>query len=275
MRLVCGTQSVDLTRPVVMGVVNVTPDSFSDGGHFATVDAAVAHALRLIDDGAAIIDIGGESTRPGASPVDAATETARVIPVIRALRESTSAIVSIDTSKPEVMAAAIAAGASFINDVRALREPGAIAVAAASGAAICLMHMQGEPRTMQAAPVYRDVVTEVQEFLLSRVHACRSAGIAVDRIAIDPGFGFGKSVEHNLELLRALPSFAALGYPVLVGLSRKSMLAALTNRPVEERLAGSVALAAIAASNGASIVRAHDVAATVDAVRIAGALRAS
>jgi dihydropteroate synthase len=269
----CGARVLDLRAPVVMGVLNVTPDSFSDGGRFARQDAALAHARRMADEGAAIIDVGGESTRPGASPATLAEELSRVIPVIEALRAESSIFISIDTSKPEVMRAAVSAGADIVNDVRALAEPGALAAAAATGAGVCLMHMRGEPRTMQDSPRYDDVVAEVAAFLAARVAACRDAGIDTARIAIDPGFGFGKTAAHNLELLKQLGRLEALGVPLAVGLSRKSMLAKLTGRAVDDRIAGSVALAAIAVLNGARIVRAHDVAATLDAVRVAAAVR--
>jgi dihydropteroate synthase len=255
-----------------MGVVNVTPDSFSDAGRFFAPEQAVAHGVRLAAEGAALIDVGGESTRPGASPVDAQEELRRVLPVIERLRAATRAIISVDTSKPEVMRAASAAGAGLINDVRALREPGALEAAAASGCAVCLMHMQGEPRTMQHAPRYADLLGEVRAFLQARVTACRAAGLAGERLLVDPGFGFGKTFEHNLALLRRLPELAADGVPVLVGLSRKSMLGTLTDRPPAERVYGSVALAVIAALNGARIIRAHDVAATVDALRVVAAV---
>lgn len=260
--------------PVVMGVLNVTPDSFSDGGRFADRERAVEHGLRMAEEGAAIIDVGGESTRPGAAPVSAGEEIDRVLPAVERLASRVPAVLSVDTSKPEVMRAAAAAGAGLINDVRALGAPGALEAAAASGCAVCLMHMRGQPATMQHEPAYADVVGEVEGFLLGRAQACRAAGMAGERLAIDPGFGFGKTLAHNLALLRALPRLAAHGMPVLVGLSRKSSIGALTGRPAGERLAGSVALAALAVFSGASIVRAHDVAATVDAVRIAHALRA-
>ena len=256
-----------------MGVLNVTPDSFSDGGRFASIEAAVAHALRMIDEGAGLIDVGGESTRPGAQAVDAAEEIRRVVPVIEALAARTKVPISIDTSKPAVMTAAVRAGASMINDVRALREPGALEAAAATEAAICLMHMQGEPRTMQADPRYGDVVAEVRDFLRERAEACLASGIATDRLVIDPGIGFGKRLEHNLALLAGLPALTGLGWPVLVGVSRKSMFAKLLGRDVDERLAGGVAAATAAVLAGASIVRTHDVAATVDAVKVAIALR--
>ena len=268
----CADKTLDLTHPLVMGVLNVTPDSFSDAGRFASPDEAVQHGLRLAAEGAALIDVGGESTRPGARPVTAEEELRRVLPVIEQLRRATTAVISIDTSKPEVMRAAASAGAGFINDVRALREPGALEAAAASGCGLCLMHMQGEPRTMQVAPHYRDVVGEVRAFLAARVAACRDAGIDAARITIDPGFGFGKSLEHNLTLLRHLPELAADGPPVLVGLSRKSTVGKLTGREPGERVYGSVALAVIAALKGAHIIRAHDVAATVDALKVAAAV---
>jgi len=255
-----------------MGVLNVTPDSFSDGGCFAEVEAAVTQGLRMAADGAALIDVGGESTRPGAQPVSAQEELRRILPVIERLRGVVSAVISVDTSKPEVIRAAAAAGAGFINDVRALRAPGALAAAAASGCGLCLMHMQGEPRTMQAAPHYTDVLGEVRAFLIERVAACRGAGIDPARLTVDPGFGFGKNLEHNLTLLRRLSELAADGTPVLVGLSRKSTVGTLTGRPPGERVYGSLALAVIAALNGARIIRAHDVAATVDALAVAAAV---
>jgi len=274
-QLRCADKTLDLSRPLVMGVLNVTPDSFSDGGRFLPAAAAVAHGLRMAEEGAAIIDVGGESTRPGAQAVSAAEELERILPVIEQLRAASGAVISVDTSKPEVMRAAAAAGAGLINDVRALRAPGALAAALASGCAVCLMHMQGEPRTMQLAPVYQDVVAEVRAFLAERAAACRAACFGAGRLALDPGFGFGKNLEHNLALLRGLPGLAADGLPLVVGLSRKAMLGKLTGRGDGERLAGSVALAALAVLNGARIVRAHDVAATLDAVRVAAAVRGS
>jgi dihydropteroate synthase len=267
----CGDKTLDLSRPVVMGVVNVTPDSFSDGGRFLTLDAAVAHGLRLVEEGAAIVDVGGESTRPGAAPVSIEEELRRVLPVVERLRRATKAVISVDTSKPEVIREAAAAGAGLINDVRALAEPGALEAAAASGSAICLMHMQGDPRTMQRAPSYVDVVKEVKAFLDEHVQRCHAAGVSSDRIVVDPGFGFGKTLEHNLELLRRLRDLQGES-PVLVGLSRKSMVGTLTGRSAAERVHGSVALAVIAAINGARIVRAHDVAATIDALKIVDAV---
>jgi dihydropteroate synthase len=267
----CGDKTLDLSRPIVMGVLNVTPDSFSDGGRFLPLEAAVAHGLRLVEEGAAIIDIGGESTRPGAAPVSVEEELRRVLPVVERLRQATQAVISVDTSKPEVIREAAAAGAGLINDVRALAEPGALEAAAASGSAICVMHMQGDPRTMQRAPSYVDVVKEVKAFLDERVQRCRAAGVSSDRIVADPGFGFGKNLEHNLELLRRLGDLQG-EWPLLVGLSRKSMVGTLTGRSAGERVHGSVALAVIASINGARIVRAHDVAATVDALKMVAAV---
>jgi dihydropteroate synthase len=268
----CAERTLDLSEPVVMGVLNVTPDSFSDGGRFTRRDDALEQARRMIGEGAGIIDVGGESTRPGAAPAGVDEELARVIPVIEALRRESPIFISVDTSKPQVMRAAVAAGADIINDVRALQEPGALETAAEARAGICLMHMKGEPRTMQDAPSYSDVVTEVRDFLAARIRAAHDAGIGRERIAIDPGFGFGKRARDNLALLKHLAEFAPLHVPVLVGLSRKSLLARITGRDVDSRTAGSVALAAIAVLTGARIVRAHDVAATVDAVRVAAAV---
>lgn len=275
MRLQCGRYVLDLDAPVVMGVLNVTPDSFSDGGRYLGLPEALAQAERLAEEGAAIIDIGGESTRPGAAPVAVEEELRRVIPVVERLADSLGVPVSVDTRTPAVMRASIAAGASLINDVTALRAPGALESVAASGAAVCLMHLQGEPQTMQNAPRYDDVVGEVRDFLRERVAACVAAGIAKTRLVIDPGFGFGKTLEHNLDLLRGLPAIVAEGLPVLVGLSRKRMIGALTGRDEGDRLAGSVALAVLAALNGARIIRAHDVRETVDALKIVAAARRS
>lgn len=255
-----------------MGVLNVTPDSFSDGGRFVDVAAAVSAAERMRAAGADIIDVGGESTRPGAAAVSADEEWQRVEPILRILIER-GALVSLDTSKPEVMRAGLALGVHLINDVYALRRPGAIEAVASSNAAVCLMHMQGEPRTMQQAPHYVDVVADVRDFLSERLQACRSAGIAEDRLLIDPGFGFGKTLPHNLALLRRLGELKTLGVPMLAGLSRKSMLAGLTGRPVEARLAGSLALALAACEGGARIIRVHDVAETVDALKVWRAFR--
>lgn len=268
----CRDRELDLGVPVVMGVLNVTPDSFSDGGRFVEPAVALRHALRMVEEGAGIIDVGGESTRPGAEPATVADELARVVPLIAALRAETDAFISVDTSKPDVMRAAVDAGADIINDVRALREPGALAAAAATRAGVCLMHMQGEPRTMQDAPRYADVIADVRGFLAERIRACREADIDAASLTIDPGFGFGKRIVDNLALLKSLARLNDLGIPVVVGLSRKSMLARLTGRDVVDRTAGSVALATIAVLHGARIVRAHDVAATVDAVRVAAAV---
>ena len=265
--LACGRHTLDLSRPCVMGILNITPDSFVDGGRHFDHELALAHARRMLADGADVIDVGGESTRPGAKAVSERTEIARVVPVIEALAAE-NMVVSIDTMKPGVMRAAIAAGASMINDVRALQERGAIEAAAGSGCAVCLMHMQGKPRTMQADPRYLDVVREIRDFLVGRALMAEGAGIARDRIAIDPGFGFGKTRAHNLLLLRALRVFAQTGYPVLAGLSRKATIGEITGRPVEERMAGSVAAALAAVAHGASIVRVHDVRETVDALKV-------
>jgi dihydropteroate synthase len=269
----CADKTLDLARPVVMGVLNVTPDSFSDGGRFLAVDAAVAHGLRLVEEGAAIIDVGGESTRPGAAPVAADEEIRRVLPVVERIHQAApQVIISVDTSKPEVIREVAAAGAGLLNDVRAFQEPGALEAAAAAGCGLCLMHMQGDPRTMQRAPSYVDVVKEVKAFLADRAQACRAAGVSPERIVIDPGFGFGKTLEHNLELLRHLRELVSGEWPVLVGLSRKSIVGTLTGRPAGERVHGSVALAVIAALKGARIIRAHDVAATVDALKVVAAV---
>jgi dihydropteroate synthase len=273
MKLACRDTVLDLAEPCVMGVLNVTPDSFSDGGHYADLAAAVARGVAMAEEGAAIIDVGGESTRPGAAAVSVEEELARVVPVIERLATLVTVPISVDTSKPAVMSAAIAAGASMVNDVRALREPGALDAVAGTGAAVCLMHMRGEPRTMQQAPAYDDVVAEVRRFLAERVEACFAAGIGRDRICVDPGIGFGKLPEHNLALLAGLDRLGDPAIPVLVGVSRKSLVGIITGRPAAERLAGSVAFAALAVLRGAAIVRAHDVAATVDAVKVASALR--
>jgi dihydropteroate synthase len=263
----CGRHLLDLSRPRVMGVLNVTPDSFSDGGRFVDLDSALAHAREMLSDGADIIDIGGESTRPGALPTTEMDEIGRVVPIVEALARD-DVVISVDTMKPAVMRAAISAGASMINDVRALRAPGALDIAGKSDVAVCVMHMQGEPRTMQSAPVYGDVVADVQRFLAERVVACQSAGIAAERIAVDPGFGFGKTVAHNLRLLRELTSIGSLGFPIVAGLSRKSTLGALIGRSADDRLAASIAAALSVVAHGASIVRVHDVRETVDALKV-------
>ena len=261
------------TLPVIMGILNVTPDSFSDGGRFVAASRALEQARRMHAEGADFIDVGGESTRPGAAPVSISEELQRVIPVIQAIAAELPACISIDTSKPEVMAEAVTAGASMINDVRALRERGALKTAASLGVDVCLMHMQGEPRTMQLNPSYEDVVAEVRDFLLQRARACEAAGIPRDKIFIDPGFGFGKTLEHNLELLAGLGVLAATNYAVMVGLSRKSMIGKLLDRPVDDRVHASVALALMAYLNGARLIRVHDVAPTADALRIARRVR--
>ncbi|MBD0322740.1 MAG: dihydropteroate synthase [Aldersonia sp.] len=261
------------TDVLVCGIVNVTPDSFSDGGHYRDLSRAVDHAHTLIAEGAELLDIGGESTRPGSRPPSVAEEIARVVPVIETLARTASVPISVDTSRPEVMREAVAVGAVMINDVRALRYPGALDIAAGLQVPVCLMHMQGEPDSMQLAPRYADVVEEVRGFLLDRVAACRSAGIPLQHIVLDPGFGFGKTLTHNLELLASLRRVTELGLPLMAGLSRKGMLGAITGRAVTDRRAASVAAAMIAAQNGASILRVHDVAATVDAVAIARAVR--
>lgn len=273
MRLACRRAVLDLAEPAVMGVLNVTPDSFSEGSDAVDPATAVTRGRRLAAEGAAIVDVGGESTRPGAAPVPVAVEIDRVVPVIGRLAADLAVPVSVDTSKPEVMRAAVAAGAQMINDVRALTAPGALEAAAEAGAAVCLMHMQGEPATMQDDPTYGDVVAEVRDYLQARAAACLAAGIARERICIDPGIGFGKRVEHNLALLARLDELAGLGFPVLLGVSRKSLIGIITGRPAGARLAGSIAFAALAVARGAAIVRAHDVAATLDAVKAAAALR--
>ncbi|RMG35885.1 MAG: dihydropteroate synthase [Gammaproteobacteria bacterium] len=264
---------LDLSRPRIMGILNVTPDSFSDGGRFDRLDAALRHAEAMCGAGADIIDIGGESTRPGAVPVSEAEELQRVVPVIEALHSRLEVEISIDTSKPGVMRAAVEAGAGLVNDVNALRAPGAAEMVAALGVPVCLMHMQGEPRTMQQSPRYDDVVTEVRDFLLARAESCMAAGIPRDHIWLDPGFGFGKTLAHNLALLRSLPTLCETGFPVLVGISRKSMIGMLTGREVADRVAGSLAAAVLALEGGARILRVHDVAETRDALRVWEAVR--
>ena len=273
MQLDCNGKLLDLSRPQVMGVLNVTPDSFSDGGDFFSPEKALAHALDMEAAGAAIIDIGGESTRPGAVEVSLQEELDRVIPVIERLQPRLGVPMSVDTQKPEVMRAAVAAGAGMINDVNALRAPGALEAAAGCGVPVCLMHMQGDPRTMQSAPEYDNVVDEVRGFLVGRAAACRDAGIPGERILLDPGFGFGKTVEQNLALLAGLAVLTDTGYPVLVGLSRKSMIGKLLGVEVEERLPASLALAVLAVERGASLVRAHDVAETWQALQMCIALQ--
>jgi len=267
LRLRCGRFVFSLERPLVMGVLNVTPDSFSDGGHHATPEAALRHANRLVEAGADLLDIGGESTRPGAAPVSADEEIRRIVPVLDALRDCGRAL-SVDTRRALVMRAAIEHGADLVNDIEALRAPGAIDAVRASDAGVCLMHMQGEPGTMQQAPHYGDVVGEVEDFLAGRIAAAVDAGIDRERIVVDPGIGFGKTLRHNLQLLAALDELRALGVPLLVGVSRKSMIGTLTGRDVDHRLAGSLSAMLSAVMRGAHIVRVHDVAASCDALRV-------
>jgi dihydropteroate synthase len=270
----CGKFQLALDRPLIMGVVNVTPDSFSDGGKYLDTRQAVAHARTLIAEGADILDVGGESTRPGSQPVGLEEERRRVLPVLEALADC-GVPLSVDTQKPQLMREAAAAGVSMINDINAFAAAGALEALAASGAALCMMHKQGDPQTMQHHPEYADVVIEVRDYLQARIEAARNAGIARERLVIDPGFGFGKSQEHNLALLRGLGCFAALGVPVLAGLSRKSMLGRITGRGVDGRLFASIAAALIAVQNGAAIVRVHDVAATRDALCVWNAVNST
>ena len=273
----CAGRVLTLDRPRVMGILNVTPDSFSDGGALyrganLSLDKVLHRVAAMVADGADIVDIGGESTRPGATPVSAQQELDRVIPVVQRLAQEFDCVLSIDTSEPQVMLEAAASGVGFINDVRALQRPGAIRAAAATGLPICLMHMQGEPLSMQQQPVYEDVVQEVTAFLRHRIEACTTLGVAHRNLVLDPGFGFGKTARHNLQLLNRLDQLRTLGHPILVGLSRKALIGQIVGRPVGERLAGSVALAAIAAMRGAVIFRVHDVAETRDAVRLCTAV---
>lgn len=264
----CGRFEFDLERPLVMGIVNVTPDSFSDGGQHDDTDSAMAHARQLIEEGAQILDLGGESTRPGADPVSVADELSRLLPVIEALRDC-GVPLSIDTFKPEVMRATLDAGADMINDIYGFRQPGAIEAVAQSRCGLCVMHMKGEPRTMQAAPPeYTDLIGEIGLFLGSRAQKLRAAWVDPRRIVLDPGFGFGKTADQNFQLLRRLSSLRSIGYPLLIGLSRKNMIGQATGRPVGDRLSGSIAAALACVSRGASIVRVHDVAATVDALKV-------
>jgi len=269
----CGPFQLNLNQTRVMGIVNVTPDSFSDGGQFCETAQAIAHALSLVEQGADILDVGGESTRPNATPVSLDEELSRVIPVIKALVQQVNVPISIDTYKPAVMQAAIKAGASLVNDVRALQAPEALDVVATSRVGVCLMHMQGTPQTMQINPSYQNVVTEVREFLVARLQACLDAGVAASRILLDPGFGFGKTRQHNIALLQQLEELNSLGQPILVGLSRKSVLGQVTGSDVDARLHASVAAAVIAAMKGAGVVRVHDVKATVEALKVVNAMR--
>lgn len=271
-RLPCGIRELDLSHARIMGILNVTPDSFSDGGRFNRLDAALQHVEQMITAGAALIDVGGESTRPGADPVSVDEELQRVVPVVEAIAARFDVVISVDTSTPEVMTASAAAGAGMINDVRALERPGALEAARATGLPVCLMHRQGEPETMQLAPRYASVLDEVNAYLQARVEACEVAGIARERIILDPGFGFGKTLEHNLQLFAHLRDLRPAGLPVLVGVSRKSMIGQALDRPVDQRLYGSLALAALAVDAGAAILRVHDVAETADVVRMAEAV---
>ncbi|MFG0455351.1 dihydropteroate synthase [Shewanella mangrovisoli] len=272
--LIAGTKRLSLASPVVMGILNVTPDSFSDGGKFSSFELACQHADEMVAQGALIIDIGGESTRPGAADVTVQDELARVIPLVEYVAKHHDVWISVDTSKPEVMRQAVNAGAHLINDVRALLEPGALETAAQLNVPICLMHMQGAPRSMQTAPEYQDLVADVSEFLRERIQACIDAGIPRERLLIDPGFGFGKTLEHNYELLAKLERFEQFELPILIGLSRKSMIGNLLARPTSERLAGSLAGAIIAAQKGAHIIRVHDVPETVDMLKVLQATQA-
>jgi len=271
MQFLCGRFQLDLSKPRVMGIVNVTPDSFSDGGKFNTTDKAVAHGMELVAQGADILDIGGESTRPGATPVPLDEELNRVVPVIKALAQA-GVPLSIDTYKPEVMRAAIEAGADIVNDVCALQEPNALEIVAASKVGVCLMHMQGRPQTMQVDPQYQDVVAEVTSFLATRLKAAEAMGISRERVLLDPGFGFGKRTEHNITLLNQLSSLQSLGLPLLIGLSRKSVLGQVVGSEVDERIHASIAASVVSVMKGANIVRVHDVKPTVDALKIVSAV---
>lgn len=268
-----GNKNIDLSVPRVMGILNVTPDSFSDGGRYQTLDAALAQVERMIADGADFIDVGGESTRPGAQSVSVQEELDRVCPVVEAIHREFDVVISVDSSTPEVMTESVRCGAALLNDVRSFRRPGALQAAVDSKVPVCLMHMLGEPATMQHNPHYEDVVAEVRAFLAERVAACTAAGMAPENIILDPGFGFAKTLEHNLRLFRYLEHICALGFPVLVGVSRKTMLGAVTGRPVGERAVASAAAAAIAVTKGAVIIRAHDVRENVDAIKMAAAIQ--
>ncbi|HSX71669.1 MAG TPA: dihydropteroate synthase [Pseudomonas sp.] len=274
-RLPCGSRTLDLAHPHVMGILNVTPDSFSDGGRFAARDAALRHAVEMVAAGATLIDVGGESTRPGARPVSPVEELERVAPVVEAIAAELDVVISLDTSPPAVMREGARLGAGMINDVRALRREGALEAAAETGLAVCLMHMLREPGTMQQSPRYEDVVAEVGDFLAQRLAACAVAGISPERVVLDPGFGFAKTLAHNLSLFRRLEALHEFGRPLLVGVSRKSMIGQALGREVDERLPGSLALAALAVAKGACILRVHDVAETVDAVRMIAAVQAA
>lgn len=268
----CGGKRLDLSSPKVMGVLNVTPDSFSDGGRFSDPQAALQHALAMVKEGAAIVDVGGESTRPGAAPVSVGEELERVVPIIEALAPTLPVPLSVDTSKPQVMREAVRAGAGFINDVRALQEPGALEMASELGVPVCLMHMGGVPLTMQNKPQYDDVVDEVRKFLEQRVQCCIDVGIPLDRLVIDPGFGFGKNLGHNLSLLKHLHELSIRNLPILVGMSRKSMIGLVLDAEIEARLNGSLAVAAIAATQGVGLIRVHDVKPTVEVLKLCAAV---
>ena len=274
-RLLCGSRLLDLTRPQVMGILNVTPDSFSDGGRYSRRDAALRHAEAMLLAGATLIDVGGESTRPGARAVSPTEELERVAPVVEAIAAELDVIISVDTSTPAVMREAARLGAGLINDVRSLQRDGALDAVATSGLPVCLMHMRGEPNTMQQSPEYADVLVEVRDFLGERMAACATAGIAAERVILDPGFGFAKTLEHNLSLFKHLESLRELGRPLLVGVSRKSMIGRVLGHEVGGRLYGSLALAALAVAKGAHILRVHDVAETVDVVRMIAAVEAA
>ena len=274
-RLPCGDRELDLSHTHVMGILNITPDSFSDGGQYNRMDAALLRVEQMLAAGATLVDVGGESTRPGAALVSVQEEVDRVVPMVEAIKARFDTVVSIDTSTPEVMRGSAAVGGGLINDIRALLRPGAMQAAVDSGLAVCLMHMQGDPQTMQQAPVYDSVLAEVNSFLELRVQACLDAGIERNRLLLDPGFGFGKSLQHNIELFAAMPQVRPLDLPLLVGVSRKSMIGQALDRPVDQRLSGGLALATLAVAKGARIIRVHDVAETVDAVRMAEAVLAA
>ncbi|KPB34404.1 Dihydropteroate synthase [Pseudomonas savastanoi pv. phaseolicola] len=274
-RLPCGNRVLDLAHTHVMGILNATPDSFSDGGRYSQLDAALRHAEAMVQAGATLIDVGGESTRPGARPVSASEEVERVAPVVEVIARELDVIISVDTSTPEVMLATAGLGAGLINDVRSLQRPGALEAAASTGLPVCLMHMLGEPGTMQDDPYYDDLVGEVGAFLLERINQCAAAGIDQQKIILDPGFGFAKTLEHNLSLFKHMEALHALGQPLLVGVSRKSMIGAVLGRPVDQRLSGGLALAALAMTKGVRILRVHDVAETADVVRMIAAIQAA
>ncbi|WP_024644265.1 dihydropteroate synthase [Pseudomonas syringae] len=274
-RLPCGNRVLDLAHTHVMGILNATPDSFSDGGRYSQLDEALRHAESMVLAGATLIDVGGESTRPGARPVSAQEEVERVAPIVEIIARELDVIISVDTSTPEVMLETAALGAGLINDVRSLQRAGALQAAASTGLPVCLMHMLGEPGTMQENPHYQDLLSEVSAFLLERMHQCVAAGIGRHQIILDPGFGFAKTLDHNLSLFRHMEALHALGQPLLVGVSRKSMIGAVLNRSVDQRLSGGLALAALAMTKGAKILRVHDVAETVDVVRMIAAVEAA